>query len=358
MHLQSLVLTHFKNYTSTSHAFTPSLNLITGLNGTGKTNLLDAIYFLCNTKSAFLSSDLQAIQHNQPFFRVEGHFSDQNKESKIECVCQREGGKLFLSDGKAPDKLADHIGRFPVVLTTPYDTDLIREGSEIRRKFFDQILSHSMPGYLDKLLVYNRQLKQRNALLKQFAESGRINANLLAVYDDQLLPLNKEIADARNHLLVTFLPMVAQAYQSLADLAENIHIEYKSDVLGDNFLDRYLTNHRNDLHAQRTLLGIHTDDFEFTFNQSPLKKLGSQGQQKTFVLALRLAHFHYVHQVKGKKPILLLDDIFDRLDENRIQRLAQLIHNHTFGQVFVTDANPQRVVQVFQGDLPKLLITT
>jgi len=350
MHLDSIQITHFKNYNSLSYLFSSSLNLIIGPNGTGKTNLLDAIHYLCNTKSAFLSSDQLAIQYEQDFFRVEGHFQDEMKAVKVECICQLENGKTFLVDGKSPDKFSSYIGRFPVVLVSPYDTDLIREGGEFRRKFFDLVLSQSSQEYLEKLMLYNRLLKHRNALLKQFIESGRNDFSLLSVYDLQLLPLNQFISSERNSFVNYFLPRVNSAYSQLVEANEILKIQYISQCLEENFSQRFLDNQRNDLAAQRTTLGIHTDDFEFKLNERSLKRFGSQGQQKTFLLALKIAHFQFLYSQKQKKPLLLLDDIFDRLDESRVKNLVKMINTGTFGQVFITDSSPKRMNELFKNN--------
>lgn len=350
MHLSRLLLTHFKNYEARELTFSPHLNVITGPNGTGKTNVLDAVHFLCNTKSAFSSSDTTSIQLGAAFFRLEGHFTEAKKNQKVECICQQVGGKEFLLNGKEPEKLANYIGQFPVVLTSPYDTDLIREGSEVRRRFFDLVLSQSDNEYLESLMAYNRLLKQRNALLKQMAESGRSNKALLSTYDEQMLPLAEAVFKSRQKFVALFLPIMEKEYNSLADSSEKPAIAYVSEGNTPDFRERFLANHSQDAIAQRTLLGPHSDDYEFTFNGMSVKKLGSQGQQKTFALSLKLAHFEYIVRYKSKKPILLLDDIFDRLDEKRIQRLADSVVGNKFGQVFVTDANPKRVTQVFAGE--------
>lgn len=347
MHLHSLQLHHFKNYTTARHEFSEYLNLITGPNGTGKTNLLDAIHYLCNTKSAFLASDSLAIKHEQDFFRIEGYFQEVEHTIKVECICQKENGKTFLVDGKTPSRLSSYIGRFPVVLVSPYDTDLVREGSDYRRKFFDMVLSQSNFEYLDRLMTYNRLLKQRNAALKQMAEIGKVNVSLLSVYDEQLLPLNHFISDARAAFIDSFIHLVASAYQKLAELNEKPEIIYHSTALEDNFHKRFLENQKNDVATCRTILGIHSDDYEFNFNQSSIKRYGSQGQQKTFVLALKLAHFEFIYAIKNKKPILLLDDIFDRLDTQRVTNLSQMIINKCFGQVFMTDASTLRADGLF-----------
>jgi DNA replication and repair protein RecF len=353
MHLLSLQLFNFKNYNTVRHEFSEHLNLITGPNGTGKTNLLDAIHYLCNTKSAFLASDPFAIKHEQDFFRIEGYFQEVENSIKVECVCQKTNSKTFLVEGKAPSKLSSYIGRFPVVLVSPYDTDLVREGSDYRRKFFDMVLSQSNFEYLDKLMTYNRLLKQRNAALKQMAETGKINSSLLSVYDEQLVPLNHIISKVRDIFIKTLIPLVEKAYQKLAKLTEKPEIIYRSVVLEANFEKHFTENQRNDMAAHRTMLGIHTDDYEFNFNGSYLKRYGSQGQQKTFALALKLAHFEFIHNTKNKKPILLLDDIFDRLDTQRVDNLSRMVNDRHFGQVFMTDASTSRTNQLFLNDLGK-----
>jgi DNA replication and repair protein RecF len=360
MYLHSLKLHHFKNYTTARHEFSENLNLITGPNGTGKTNLLDAIHYLCNTKSAFLASDPLAIKHDQDFFRIEGRFQEVEHTIKVECICQKENGKTFLIDGKTNGRLSSYIGRFPVVLVSPYDTDLVREGSDYRRKFFDMVLSQSNFEYLDKLMMYNRLLKQRNAALKQMAETGKVNSSLLLVYDEQLLPLNHFISGERNTFINSFIRLVVSAYQKLAELNEKPEIIYRSTVLEDNFHNRFLANQKNDVATGRTILGIHSDDYEFNFNQSSLKRYGSQGQQKTFVLALKLAHFEFIYSLKNKKPILLLDDIFDRLDTQRVTNLSKMIANKCFGQVFMTDASTLRSDSLFLNNPDDIfrLVTT
>lgn len=356
MYLKSLHLYNFKNHANFNNEFSEKLNLITGPNGTGKTNLLDAIHFICNTKSAFISSDNLSIQHTQDFFRIEGHFIEDHKNIKVECVCQQLERKTFLVDNKQPERLSNYIGRFPVVLVSPYDTDIIREGSEIRRRFFDLILCQSNQEYLEKLMAYNKLLKQRNALLKQFAEFGKTNKSLLSVYDEQLLPLNSFISTHRQNLINHILPMVIKSYKSLAGDAEEIQIVYESDGTTMNFNENFLQNMAADLAAQRTTMGIHTDDYEFNFKQTSLKKFGSQGQQKTFILALKLAHFYYIYETKQIKPLLLLDDIFDRLDEKRVANLARLIDQNTFGQVFLTDATPTRMTERFGNRTQEIAI--
>ena len=356
MHLKQLILSNFKNHNYFNNQFSPKLNLITGPNGTGKTNLLDAIYFLCNTKSAFFSTDHLAIKHSKDFFRIEGHFLEKENNIKIECICQQQERKQFLVEGKPPEKLANYIGRFPVVLVSPYDTDIIREGSETRRKFFDLIWSQADNAYLESLIIYNKLLKQRNALLKQFAETGKVNKSLMSVYDEQLLPLIFSISSKRSAYLKRLMPLVETAYENLAGNLESIAINYLSDCIVPEFKNLFLNNINTDISANRTTLGIHTDDYELIFNNTSVKKYGSQGQQKTFILALKLAHFRYIEETKKVKPLLLLDDIFDRLDEKRVENLAKLIDKDEFGQVFITDATPKRMIERFENRTKEITI--
>ena len=356
MHLKSIQLTGFKNHSEFSGRFSDKLNLITGPNGTGKTNILDAIHFLCNTKSAFSSTDNTAIKHNQDFFRLEAHFEENNKNVKVECVCQQTEKKIFHVENKAPDKLSEYIGRFPVVLITPYDTDVIREGSELRRRFFDQIICQTNSEYLEKLMKYNRLIKQRNALLKQFAETNKVNKSLISVYDEQIIPLILYIGETRSIFNQRFLPHVIQSYHVLAGEKEEIIVKYESVCNPETLEKDFLANLHTDLIAQRTTLGVHTDDYQFELKNTSVKKFGSQGQQKTFILALKIAHFKYILETKAIKPLLLLDDVFDRLDENRVNNLARLIDEGQFGQVFITDATPKRLTERFGNRTDELAI--
>ncbi|MEL6539257.1 MAG: DNA replication and repair protein RecF [Bacteroidota bacterium] len=357
MLLQKLRCAHFKNYTAVEIPFAEQLNLIIGSNGAGKTTLLDAIHYLSLTKSAFNTTDSHSIQHGQTAFAVEGSFVQQDKSCTVQCSFQKSKGKLIKKDGKPYDKLRDHVGCFPVVLATPYDMDLIRGGSEVRRKFFDGILCQLDGAYLNSLLKYHTLLKQRNSLLRTYKDAGQLNKDLLAIYDQQLLPLCQEIFTARNRLIQDFAPIFQTHYQYFVDATEEVQLYYESAVAESNFEQKFCSSLPQDLILQRTTQGVHRDEVHFVLNDHSLKKIGSQGQQKSFTLALRFAQFDYMHRALQRKPLLLLDDIFDKLDAQRINKLVQLMAQQHFGQVFMTDAKgTSNAVLMQQGGVDQALI--
>ncbi len=339
---------HFRNHSSVEFDFADQLNFIIGPNGSGKTSLLDAIYYLSFTKSAFNCIDHQNIQHGQMTFLVEGQFVRHSRIHVLKCHFQQHGNKLFANNGNPYTKLRDHIGLFPVVLTTPYDIDLIRGESEIRRKFFDSILCQLDNTYLDRLVRYQHLLKQRNSLLKLYKGTGQVDRDLLASYDSQLLPLCKCLFEARTAFVQLFTPNFQKYYRYLVAAEEDAQLEYVSEVAVADFEQKFFDNLPQDLALQRTYLGIHRDEIRFTLGGYPLKKVGSQGQQKSFVIALRLTQRACLEEALKLKPLLLLDDIFDSLDEQRIDRLMELIAQQQWGQVFITDAKGERSLAVMQ----------
>lgn len=345
MYLQKLSLTNFKSYDYDSFEFSPRVNCIVGENGTGKTNLLDAIYFLALTKSSISNQDALSINHDADFMMIEGSF-EQEKTTLITIALQKGQKKAVLHDKKAYEKLSEHIGKFPVVLLSPNDTDIIRDGSEERRKFFDGVMSQLDAEYLENLLQYNRLLLQRNSLLKQFAERNYVDDLLLDIYTDPLVEIALKIYQARQAFTEKFLPIFKKHYEVLSDARENVEMLYESEMSNENFNLIFRRNRVRDLAAQRTTMGSHKDDFIFEINGFTLRKFGSQGQQKSFVIALKLAQFEMLTKTKGFPPILLLDDIFDKLDDRRIQQLITMMIDGTFEQVFITDARPERTRQL------------
>lgn len=345
MILKSLRLTYFKNHPESQFEFENRINCVLGKNGMGKTNLLDAIYYLSFTKSALGSQDKLAITHDQQAFTLFGTYQNLN------IAIQFEKGKVktLKIDGQEPDKLSAVIGKVPLVIVLPDDTAMIREGSEERRKFFDGALAQFDPDYLQALLQYNKLLKQRNSLLKQHEGRG-INTQLLETYDDQLIPLALTISFKRAEVRDIFLPFFEKNYADLHEGGETPSLNFKTHV-GDDFPDRFKSNVQKDQIMQRTLLGSHRDDFEFLLNGDPVKKFGSQGQQKTFIIALKLALYDFLKEQTGKKPLLLLDDIFDKLDDSRIQLLVSLLlDNARFQQIFITDARKDRSKELFKKE--------
>ncbi|SOD96565.1 DNA replication/repair protein RecF [Spirosoma fluviale] len=353
MHLEKLSLTNFKNYEDVRYTFSRQVNVLVGPNGSGKTNLLDAVYFLSLSKSAFQSQDALSILHDTDYFIIDGIFEEHDDRTvQITISLQRGQRKVLMADKKPYERVSEHIGRFPVVLVAPNDTDLVREHSEDRRHFFDGVLSQLDPEYLRNYLMYQQILKQRNSLLKLFAERNQVDNDLLDTYDEPLLELGQKIHDRRRQFIDEFLPGFRSHYAYLSDDREEVTILYESEVSNPGFADEFRHFRRRDTVLQRTTMGIHKDDYSFIIGSGggqppvPLKKFGSQGQQKTFVIALKLAQFAQLQAEKGVKPILLLDDIFDKLDDRRIGKLIQQMDEGVFGQLFITDARPERTRQL------------
>ncbi len=342
MWIEKLFLINFKNYEEGSYTFSPRVNCLVGENGSGKTNLLDAVYFLALTKSAFHSQDALSIRHQADFFMIDGIFHHSGREVRITCSLQRGQRKVMLSDQKPYEKLSEHIGQFPVVLVAPNDTDVIRDGSEERRKFFDGIIAQADQQYLRSLLEYNRLLAQRNGLLRIFAERSYVDEDLLESYDLPLIRIAGLIYKKRKDFLGMFHALFQKHYTYLSQGREPVAVRYESELAGADFTREFRMSRERDLHSQRTGRGVHKDEFVFELDGMPLRKFGSQGQQKSFVIALRLAQYEVIETQSGKKPILLLDDIFDKLDEQRIGRLIDLMNDSAFGQVLITDARPER----------------
>ncbi|MCS7017849.1 MAG: DNA replication/repair protein RecF [Cytophagales bacterium] len=350
MYLKELHLRYFKNYHEATFNFSPGINGIVGKNGAGKTNLLDAIYYLCMTKSAFQNTDQANMHFGQHFFTVEGTIEHEDVPVHLQVSFSRERGKIFKLNKKVYSKLSEHVGRFPCVLVTPYDSDLIREGSEVRRRFFDAMLCQINKTYLEELMRYNRLLQQRNSLLKQVAALKQA-MTMLEVYDEQMAYCAHFIAKARTQFVNLFLPMFLNHYRFISQSEELVSLAYQTCIFSaSSFVDLMRQHLNKDIALQYTSQGIHRDDFIFEMNGNSVKKFASQGQQKSYTLALRLAQFEVLATQTGKKPILLLDDIFDKLDDVRIKQLMLLMSENRFGQVFVTDARPERTEKLFNSD--------
>jgi DNA replication and repair protein RecF len=340
MQLQTLQLVNFKNYSEAKLDLSAKINVLVGKNGSGKTNLLDAIHYLSLTKSAF-SSDNFSIRHGEQFFMVKGFFKQGNSLQELTCSLQAGVKKTFREGVNEYHKLSEHIGKYPVVLIAPDDTELVKEGSEERRKFFDSIISQLDRTYLEALIQYSYALKQRNSLLKMFADTHAVDAIALESYDRILIREGDVIFKKRKDFIGEFLPVFRQFYTFIvAD--EKADLEYKTELQKTDIQTGLNASRQRDLFLQRTNFGVHRDDYQFTLGTGDLKKLGSQGQQKSFIIALKLAQFEVLKRHKGFKPILLLDDIFDKLDDFRIAKLLELIQNDELGQLFITDARPDR----------------
>jgi DNA replication and repair protein RecF len=345
MYIKDLRLTNFKNYHEANLSFTDKINCFIGANGAGKTNLLDAIHYLSFCKSYFNPIDSQNIRHGEDFFAIHGIYLKNENENtgKISCVQKRNQRKQFMLNGKEYDRLADHIGSYPLVMISPYDRDLINEGSEARRKYVDSVISQFDKLYLDNLINYNKALYQRNSLLKEFAERRYFDRNLIEVWDGQLIKYGTAIHQKRRDFIRDFLPVFNQYFSIISGGRETVSIDYDSQLHLQEFNQILLESIEKDKAMRHTTAGIHKDDLIFKIDAYPVKRFGSQGQQKSFVIAIKLAQFEYTRNVKGFKPILLFDDIFDKLDENRVTQLVQLVSNDSFGQVFISDTQYDRI---------------
>ncbi|WP_199118779.1 DNA replication/repair protein RecF [Pedobacter sp. ASV28] len=348
MWLKNITLLNFKNYASANLSFAKTVNAFVGNNGAGKTNLLDAIHYLCLCKSYFNPIDSQQIKVDEDFFLVQGDFDRTEKNEKISCGLKRNQKKSFKRNKKEYDKLADHIGLFPVVMISPYDINLIMDGSEERRRFIDNVISQTDPKYLDELIIYNKHLLNRNSLLKQVAATRKLDVTLLQILDEQLVSSGNLIFEKRKQFLVDFIPLFNQHYTFITHDAEQVSLVYQSQLNEQRFEDLLAGSIEKDRLLERTTTGIHKDELLFTIAEMPLKKFGSQGQQKSFLIALKLAQYSYLQKFKGFKPLLLLDDIFDKLDNQRIHKLMEMVSHHDFGQIFITDTNKDRVLAVFK----------
>ncbi len=348
LYLEKLILTNFKNYAGQTLDLSERLNCFTGLNGMGKTNILDAVYYLCLAKSRFALSDLHLCKRGEDFFRLEGHFRTDGKSYRIVAKVQPKKRKILESNGLPYAALSEHVGLFPVVFLGPDDTLMITEGSEERRRFIDNTLSQTDPQYLAHLISYNKVLQQRNAALKQFAEQRRFDPALVGVYDAQLLPAGRYIHSKRKEFIGAFAPYMMETYSGIAGKQEQVDCRYISALEEVGFEELLAQSQEKDRILQRTTEGIHRDDLELLIKNMPVKRFGSQGQLKSFVLALKLAQYRFLEKQKKNRPILLLDDIFDKLDAQRVGRLLQLLHEGSFGQVFITDTDEGRVENIIR----------
>lgn len=353
MILKSLSLLNYKNFDSKSFIFNDKINCIVGNNGIGKTNVLDAIYHLSFGKSYFNPISTQNIKHNEDFFVINGDYKKNNTLEKIAVSLKRGQKKVIKRNGKVYEKFSEHIGFLPLVIISPADRNLIIEGSDTRRKFIDSVISQSDKSYLGHLINYNKILAQRNALLKYFALNHTYNGDTLEVYNNQLTEYGSHIFNKRDAFLKEFVPIFKDRYEAISNGNETVDLVYQSHLF-EHSLDILLKNAINkDKALQYTSVGIHKDDLNFNIKEHPIKKFGSQGQQKSFLIALKLAQFDFIKAQSGVNPILLLDDIFDKLDEQRVAQIIKLVDDENFGQLFISDTHADRtenaVKQVHQS---------
>ena len=334
MHLRQLSVLNFKNYEEAELSFSEGINCFVGDNGEGKTNLLDAIHYLSFCKSFFNPIDSQNIRFEQAFFMVQGIFGNGDKQDTIYCGIKKGQKKQVKRNKKEYERLADHIGRYPVVMVSPSDISLVSEGSEIRRKFMDSIISQYDSVYLDTLIRYNKVLSQRNALLKHFWAERTFDPISLEVYDEKMVQLGQAIYDRRKEFLEEFIPIFQDYFTDISGGKEIVTLEHRSHLKDADFKTQLELHLAKDRAMHYSTVGIHKDDLLFKISGMPLKKFGSQGQQKSYLLALKLAQFECIRKIKGVMPILLLDDIFDKLDDNRVKQLLLLVSNHSLWSDF------------------------
>ena len=349
MYLQTLQLTNFKNYESLNLELSPGLNGFVGNNGCGKTNILDAVYYLSMCKSYLNSNDRQNIRFDQSFFSISGNWNISQKMTNVHCAFKIGAKKVIKLNKKEYEKISEHIGRFPLVFISPYDGDLIAEGSELRRKWMDGILVQIDREYLEQLQFYAKILDQRNALLKSMFEHRLFDRESMEVWDIQLITAGELIHKKRQQFLEEFIPVFQKCYKEIGGNKEEVGLSYRSQLNEGSFIDLLKDSEKRDAFSQYTNVGIHKDDLLFRINEHPAKKFGSQGQQKSFVIALRLAQYDWLKNHLSISPVLLLDDVFDKLDGKRVQKLIQMVTSLDFGQVIVTDTDIERMRKLFEG---------
>ncbi|MDG1527931.1 MAG: DNA replication and repair protein RecF [Polaribacter sp.] len=348
MYLQKISLVNFKNIISQTFDFQEKINCFVGNNGVGKTNVLDAIYYLSFAKSYFNPVALQNIRHGEEFFMIEGNYILGERDEKIVCSLKKGQKKVLKRNDKAYEKFSEHIGQLPLVIISPADRDLIVEGSDTRRKFIDGVISQQDKEYLQSLIQYNKVVSQRNALLKYFAANRTFDALNLKIYDEQLISFGSVIYKKRKAFLERFVPIFNEKYQIISEKKETVNLVYKSQLHTVSFEELLRNSLEKDKILQYTSVGIHKDDLSFEIDNYPIKKFGSQGQQKSYLIALKLAQFQFIKEQASVVPILLLDDVFDKLDEHRVSQIIELVNNDEFGQIFITDTHAERTEEVIK----------
>ena len=352
MILQELNILNYKNIREAGMSFSEKLNCFVGLNGQGKTNILDAIYYLSFTKSAYNAIDSQNIHHDEEMAMIQGKYVDGDTEEVISCGLKRGVKKQFRRGKKDYKRLLDHIGLVPLVMVSPQDSELVVEGSDERRRFIDGVISQYNKAYLEHLTQYNTLLKQRNALLKQYENVGldELPVALFEVLELQMVQHAMPIYQERVKFIEQFTPYFQQAYSAISGDKEQVSLGYISQLHERDLAEALARTRGRDLILGWTSQGVHKDELEMKLGDYPLKRVGSQGQQKSYLLAMKLGQALYLSQVHAvkDKPILLLDDIFDKLDSERVERIVQLVVGQEFGQIFITDTDRQHLTSILR----------
>lgn len=346
MIIKNLKIFNFKNHSEKSFDFSPEINCFVGNNGAGKTNILDALHYLSMAKSFLGNLDAQNILHDSDFFAIEAEIHGEEKNDIIKVQLPKEGKKIIKKNDKTYERIADHIGFLPSVMISPYDANLISDGSESRRKFLDAMISQTDSDYLFALIQYQKTLQQRNALLKYFAKNRTFDLDSLEIYNEPLNKFGTQIFEKRQRFVASILPTIQHFYEIISKGNEKVTVIYESNLNEQNFEEILSENLEKDRVLTYTSRGIHKDDLRFEMNGNLIKKFGSQGQQKSFLIALKLAQIKRIKDITNKNPILLLDDIFDKLDDNRVSQLIELVNQQNFGQIFITDTHRERTESV------------
>lgn len=348
MYLKSISLVNFKNFEEAEIAFSPRINCFVGNNGVGKTNLLDAIHYLCLCKSYFNPVDTQNIRYDNDFAVIQGVFLNDNKSNEIYCGIHRNKNKVFKCNKKEYEKLAHHIGSFPVVMISPQDSSLIMDGSEERRRFLNSVIAQYSKTYLEDVIAYNHVLAQRNKLLKDFGWQRKFDEEMLSVYDGQMLAHAEGIFEQRTLFTEKMIPIFRNYYHQIAPDNEEVDLQYQSQLTDHDFEKLLKDSREKDRIMQYTTQGIHKDDLNLKLNGHALKKTGSQGQQKTFLVTLKLAQFDFIKDMNQAKPILLLDDVFDKFDDQRVRQIIRLVSDQHFGQIFITHTDEAKMKSILE----------
>ncbi len=348
MYIEDISIVNFKNLKEVKVDFSPRLNCLIGNNGAGKTNLLDAVYYLSFCKSFFNATDQLNISHDESYFVLRGNYYRLDASENITCGLQQGQKKQFRRNSKIYNKLMKHIGLLPLVMVSPSDSGLITGGSDERRKFIDGVISQYNQAYLSDLLKYNRALLQRNNLLKQFASENCFDKELLSVWDDRMIEYGQRIHGEREQFIKKLIPVFQRYYSFISQDNEQVGLIHQSDLyekgLGTLLEEAIL----RDRAVQYTSVGVHKDELIFNIGDHPIRKLGSQGQNKTYLVALKLAQYDFIREISGMKPILLLDDIFDKLDRHRVEQIVKVVSGNDFGQIFITDTNREHLDSIIK----------
>lgn len=346
MIINKLSLINFKSHSEQSFDFSPQINCFVGNNGVGKTNILDALHYLSVGKSFLGNSDFNNIKSDEDFFVIESEIQNEDKEDIIKILQPKESKKVIKKNDKIYNRLADHIGYLPSVMISPYDSNLISDSGESRRKFLDAMISQTDSAYLFDLIQYQKTIQQRNALLKYFAKNRTFDHDSLEIYNEPISNFGTRIFEKRKEFIENLNPIVQHYYEIISGAKERVSVVYESHLFEYTFQELLSNSIDKDRVLTYTSKGIHKDDLLFEMNGNSIKKIGSQGQQKSFLISLKLAQINRIKELTGKSPILLLDDIFDKLDDTRVSQLIELVNKENFGQIFITDTHKERTENV------------